>query len=468
VASEGIDQADETDRPGERPNVLFFHVDNLGFGELSCYSGGPFRGAWTGRIDAFAKQGFRLTNYAPEAQCTPTRSALMTGRHAIRSGTHSVPVGAPGSWGLVRWEKTLGDLLSEGGYSCAVYGKWHVGEGPGRWPTDKGFEEWYGPPRTYDEALWPTDPWYDPRRDPQSRMVQIKKGEPDVTEGEQLTLELRRDCDVEYLKQASEFMRRTAAEGSPFFVYFNHSLMHMPVIPREEFKGKTGQGDWADSLVELDSDFGFLLDLLDELEISENTLVVFAGDNGPEDVLLWRGTPGYWEGSYFAGGEGNLRTPCIVRWPGHVAENRVSDEIMHVTDWFTTILHAAGLSEPADRVIDGVNQLAWLAGSQDSSAREGYIFWMGPEMYGIKWRNFKLVLVEQKYSSDPAGKLSAPRIINLVSDPQEREAVAVPYLHSWTAFHFNRILGEFRASTQREPPIPAGAPLEYVPAAKAE
>ncbi len=109
-------------------------VDNLGFGELRCYSGGPFRGTWTRRIDAFTGQGFRLTNYAPEAQCTPTRSALLTGRHAIRSGNHSVPLGAPGGWGLVTWEKTLGDLLTEAGYRCAVYGR-HVGEGPGRWPA---------------------------------------------------------------------------------------------------------------------------------------------------------------------------------------------------------------------------------------------------------------------------------------------------------------------------------------------
>ena len=91
----------------DRPNILFFHVDNLGFGELSCYSGGPFRGARTERIDAFAAEGFRLTNYCPESQCTPTRSALLTGRHAIRSGTHSVPLGAPGGWGLVAWEKRL-------------------------------------------------------------------------------------------------------------------------------------------------------------------------------------------------------------------------------------------------------------------------------------------------------------------------------------------------------------------------
>jgi arylsulfatase len=301
-----------------------------------------------------------------------------------------------------------------------VYGKWHVGEGPGRWPTDKGFEEWYGPPRTYDEALWPTDPWYQPGRDPESRMVEIKKGEQDVTEGERLTLDVRRDCDVEYLRRATAFIKRTAETGTPFFVYFNHSLMHMPVIPRAEFKGKTGQGDWADSLVELDSDFGALLDLLDELKVAENTLVVFAGDNGPEEVLLWRGSPGYWEGSYFAGGEGNLRTPCIVRWPGRVPGGRVSNEIMHVTDWFTTILRAAGLSEPEDREIDGVNQLDWLTGQQESPARDGYVFWMGPEVYGVKWRNFKLALIEQKYSTDPVGKLSLPRVT--ISSPTRRSA----------------------------------------------
>ena len=207
----------------ERPNILFFHVDNLGFGELSCYSGGPFRGTWTRRIDAFAGQGFRLTNYAPEAQCTPTRSALLTGRHAIRSGNHSVPLGSSDSWGLVAWEQTLGDLLSGAGYGCAVYGKWHVGEGPGRWPTDKGFEEWYGPPRTYDESLWPDDPWYDPQRDPVSRMVEIRRGDQDVTEGDQLTLDVRRDCDREYLRRASAFIRAKSGQGVPFFVYFNHS-----------------------------------------------------------------------------------------------------------------------------------------------------------------------------------------------------------------------------------------------------
>lgn len=447
----------------KRPNILFFHVDNLGFGELSCYSGGPFRGATTARIDAFADEGLRLTNYCPESQCTPTRSALLTGRHAVRSGTHSVPFGAPGGWGLVAWEKTIADLLDAAGYACAAYGKWHVGEGRGRWPTDKGFQEWYGPPRTYDEALWPTDPWYDPERDPVSRMLEIRRGEPDVTEGAQLTLETRRDCDLEYLRRAERHIRGTVAAGAPFFVYFNHSLMHLPVIPREEFKGRTRQGDWADSLVELDADFGTLLDLLDELSVADDTLVVFAGDNGPEETLLWRGTPGYWEGSYFAGGEGNLRTPCIVRWPGRVAPERVSDDIMHVTDWFTTLLRAAGVAAPSDRVIDGLDQLDWLTGRSAASARDGYIYWMGQEAYGAKWRNFKLVLVVQKYLTDAPAKLATPRLINLTIDPQEREPNSLPYGHSWTITHFNRLFDAYAASVAREPLIPAGAPLGHRP-----
>jgi arylsulfatase len=239
--------------------------------------------------------------------------------------------------------------------------------------------------------------------------------------------------------------------------------MHMPVIPREQFKGATGQGDWADSLLQLDTDFGTLLDLVDELGLADDTVVVFAGDNGPEEVVLWRGTPGYWEGSYFSGSEGNLRTPCIVRWPGHVPTGAASNDLMHVTDWFTTLLCAAGAEEPADRVIDGVNQLPWLTGQQESSLRDGYIYWMGSEMYGVKWRDFKLALVAQKYSTDEVGKLSAPRIINLVADPQEREPFNLPYMHSWTVAHFNRLLGEYHASVEREPPIPQGAPLNFVP-----
>ena len=146
-----------------RPNIVFFHVDNLGMGELGCYGGGIVRGAATRRTDDFAREGLQLWHYIAEPQCTPSRSALLTGRHAIRSGTHSVP--REGSYGLVAWERTIADVLSEAGYATACLGKWHVGSEEGRWPTDHGFDEWYGPPRSYDESRWFENPWYDPDRD---------------------------------------------------------------------------------------------------------------------------------------------------------------------------------------------------------------------------------------------------------------------------------------------------------------
>jgi hypothetical protein len=296
-------------------------------------------------------------------------------------------------------------------------------------------------------------------------MVEIKRGDSDVTETEQLTLEVRRDCDVEYVSRASAFIRAKAQEDQPFFVYFNHSMLHMPVIPRTEFLGRTGEGEWADSLLELDQDFGSRLFSICSTSWIWPTTRSWSspGDNGPEEVLLWRGTPGYWEGSYFSGSEGNLRTPCIARWPEKIPSGQVSDDIMHVTDWFTTLLRAAGTNEPSDRQIDGMNQLPWLLGENQSSRRDGYIYWMGPEMYGVKWRNFKLVLISQKYSTDAVEKLSSPRIVNLTVDPKEREPLNLPYMHSWTVSHFNRLISAFHASAEREPLVPLGSPLEFIP-----
>ncbi len=239
--------------------------------------------------------------------------------------------------------------------------------------------------------------------------------------------------------------------------------MHIPVVPRDEYKGKSGQGDWADSLLQLDGDFGDILDKLDELGISENTIVVFAGDNGNEEMILNRGTGGYWEGSYFTGMEASLRTPCLVRWPGKISSGVESNEIVHVTDWFTTLLTMAGIEVPIDREIDGIDQSPFFFGEQEESNREGFIFWNGEKMYGVKWRNFKMALVQQKYFTDPALPLGFPHIVNLVTDPKEREPYNPVHLHTWTMAHFGRLIKEFQESVAREQPIPAGAPLDFVP-----
>jgi arylsulfatase len=462
-----VAQAQQQSRPAPSgpPNIVYFLVDNLGYGELGCYGGGILRGADTKRIDAFATEGMKLLNFAPEAQCTPSRSALMTGRYAIRSGNHTVAL--PGEeGGLVAWERTMGDILSARGYATACVGKWHIGESPGRWPTDRGFDEWYGPPRTWDEALWPADPWYDPRRDGVSNMLEARKGDREPRPVKQLDLDVRRDVDGEFLARAKAFMKRSVEAGKPFYLYFNHSLMHMPTIPRLEFKGKSAQGDWADCLLELDADFGAVLDTLKELGVDNNTIVVFSGDNGPEELETWRGHPGFFDGSYFTGMEGSLRTPCMVRYPGRAPPGRQSNEIVHITDMFTTLLRWAGADVPSDRVIDGLDQRAFLEGKQDSSARDGFPYWMADTLYGVKWRNFKMAFYLQKTLTEPALKLATPHVINLTVDPKERKAIDLPYIHSWTAAHFGRIMKDFAQSVAREPLIPAGAPLDHVPKRK--
>jgi arylsulfatase len=138
-----------------KPNIVFILTDNLGYGELGCYGGGILRGAPTPRIDELAAQGMRLLNFNVEAQCTPSRSALMTGRFAIRSGTYEVPIGGAPE-GLIPWEVTIADLLSAQGYATGMWGKWHLGSEEERLPTHHGFDEWYGIPRSYDEAMWPS------------------------------------------------------------------------------------------------------------------------------------------------------------------------------------------------------------------------------------------------------------------------------------------------------------------------
>src|SRR5262245_61239446 len=137
------------------PNIVFMFMDNLGYGELGAYGGGILRGAPTPRIDKLASQGMRLLNFNVESQCTPSRSALMTGRFPIRSGTYKVPLGR-GADGLTLWEITIAELLSAKGYATGTWGKWHLGSAEARFPTHQGFDEWYGIPRTYDEAMWPS------------------------------------------------------------------------------------------------------------------------------------------------------------------------------------------------------------------------------------------------------------------------------------------------------------------------
>lgn len=301
-----------------QPNIVFILTDNLGYGELGVYGGGILRGAPTPRIDKLASEGTRLLNFNVEAQCTPSRSAFITGRFSIRSGTYEVPIGGDAD-GLTLWEVTIAELLSGQGYATGMWGKWHLGSAKERFPTNQGFDEWYGIPRTYDEAMWPslnqtTGMWPSVGNEqgwsasvvPAEQIYEARKGEKPRSVGV-LDLEARRTMEAEITDRAVAFIKRNASAGKPFYAYISSSLVHMPTLPHPEFAGKTGNGDWADCLAEMDYRTGQILDAIKDVGIEDNTLVVFTSDNGPEATDPWQGDSGPWRGTYFTAMEASLR-----------------------------------------------------------------------------------------------------------------------------------------------------------------
>lgn len=444
------------------PNIVFILMDNLGYGEPGCYGGGMLRGAPTPRIDRLASEGMRLTNFNVEAQCTPSRSAIMTGRFSIRSGTQSVPIGG-GLDGLTQWEVTIAELLSSVGYRTACFGKWHLGSEDGRLPNDQGFDEWFGIARTTDEAFWPTDAAARAAGVPMTHMMEGRKGEKS-RELEVYDLDQRRLIDAEITRRAIDFMKRSASTGKPFYVYIPFTLVHFPTLPNPKFAGKTGHGDFPDALAEMDSHVGEILDAIDALRLRDRTLVIFTSDNGPEATYPWQGSSGPWRGYYFTHMEGSLRTPFIARWPGHAVAGRVSDEIVHEVDTFSTLAKIGGAAIPQDRAIDGVDMSAFLFGQSEHSGRDGFPVFVADRLEAVKWRNWKIAFYEEErdWWTVPA-KLGVPKAFDLITDPKE-EYPEEGLRHTWSAGPAIRIVADFEASLKRFPPIAPGTPDPYAPA----
>jgi arylsulfatase A-like enzyme len=455
-----------------KPNIVFMLVDNLGYGELGCYGGGILRGAPTPRIDGLATEGMRLLNFNVEAQCTPSRSALMTGRFSIRSGTYEVPIGGAPE-GLTQWEITIAELLSSKGYATGMWGKWHLGSVEERLPTNQGFDEWYGIPRSYDEGLWPslnqTNSMWPSVGNKQGWNANVNHAEPiyEARKGEKakvvatLDVEKRRGMEKEITDRAIEFIKRNAKLNKPFYAYVSFSMVHLPTIPSVEFAGKTGNGDWADCLAEMDYRTGQILDAIKEAGIENNTIVIFTSDNGPEGTHPWEGDSGPWRGTYFTAMEASLRTPFIIRWPGKIPANHISNEIVHIVDTYTTLAHAGGAEIPKDRAIDGVDQMDFFTGKQDSSNRISFPVFVSNQLYAVKWRNWKIHLVWQERIYDPPQKLPLPKLIDLLRDLKEERDVAA--YNTWVMEPMFQVVAEFEGSVKKYPLIKAGTPDPYVP-----
>lgn len=444
-----------------RPNIVFVLADNLGWGELGCYGGGILRGAPTPRIDALAAQGLRLTNFNVESDCVPTRSALMTGRHPIRTGAlQSVPSGLP--QGITPWEITLAQLLSSQGYATAIHGKWHLGDRPGRYPTDRGFDEWFGIPRTTNESMFTSTPGFDAAVVPMPYVMQARHGET-ATNVAVYDLEFRRKIDAQLVERSIDFMQRQVAAKQPFFAYVPLTQLHYPTLPHHEFAGKTGAGDFADAMLEMDARVGQISDFIEKNGLSDSTVFIFASDNGPEFRRPWRGTAGPWSGTYHTAMEGALRVPFILRWPGRVPA-RVSNEIVHVTDIYTTLAKIGGATLPDDRPIDGVDQSDFFLGKSEKSAREGFVYYIKDELRAAKWRDWKMHMVWEAEPNTGPLHLETPWVFNLTQDPKEQTDVGTQ--NSWVRRPLRVLIQDFQQSLKQHPPIPPGAPDDYRPAAK--
>lgn len=455
-----------------QPNIVFMLVDNFGYGDLGSYGGGVIRGVPTPKLDQLAAQGMRLTNFNVEPECTPSRSALLTGRMPIRSGTSAVEL-MGGLQGMTPWEYTLAELLSDQGYTSASFGKWHLGDVEGRYPTDQGFDEWYGFPHSSNAPLRELQPGYDVKLAGPEGIYAGKKGGKSRRVAD-YDLAMRPLFDREVTDRAVEYIDKNADSGHPFFLYLPYSLPHSPPLPHPDFD-RRGYSDYQNALAEIDHNAGRVIDAVDEAGIADNTIVVFASDNGPETMagigIQYGGQSdsGPFRGEFPSAWEGAIRVPAIIRWPGHTQAGRVSNEIVSILDFYRSFAQVAGGVDqiPDDRPIDSIDQSEFLFGKQHKSNREHLLIFHGKDLLAVKWRNYKVHFQVRVPSTGPvvqAGqgvvtsthqRLGIPYIFDLENDPKELWNINAA--NNWLSQAMAPILKDYAVSTHRYPNVKPGA-----------
>ncbi|MGC1178372.1 MAG: arylsulfatase [Methyloceanibacter sp.] len=465
-----------------KPNVVFILADNVGYGDLGPYGGGELRGAATPRIDQLAREGLRLTQYLVEPGCTPSRAALMTGQYSIRNGLSLIIV--PGSEStLSKSAVTMGELFKGAGYATAIFGKWHLGAEPQSLPTAHGFDEFYGIPpdiswdsATYVDTITMTHSINAPpdellAKGPQ--IVEAVAGGP-LRTVKPYTREVRAEIDNELVAKSIDFMKRQTAAGKPFFLYLPFSMGHFPNLPSKQFAGKSRIGQYGDKLMEGDFHVGQIMDTLKELGVDDNTLLVFASDNGPQGETARemgnQGTPdmgnsGPFRGELGEATEGSIRTFCFVRWPGKVKRGTSSYAMFSIMDFFPTFARLIGSKIPTDRPIDGVDQTDVLFGKSETGNGDSLLTFIGADMVAVRWKQWRMYLTdvhptgigpqrEPGMFSASAPMAGYPKLYNIEMDPHEDLQVGA--LFGWAAGPALEVVEKYKETLKQYPNPPAG------------
>jgi arylsulfatase len=449
-----------------KPNVICILVDNVGWGDFGVYGGTTP----TPRIDKMAGEGVRFNNYNVEAQCTPSRSALITGRHPVRSGTTSVPLPGQGLAGLAPWEFTLAELFSGAGYATALYGKWHLGEVEGRLPNDQGFDEWWGIKNSWDEAGYTAWPLFKESGMEVPMIWEGKKGEASKPVMP-LDMNVRPIVDEKYIvPKTIEYIKRNAAAKKPFFVYVGYSEMHPPAVANPDFAGTSTKrgGLYADIIGEMDFRVGQILDAVKDAGIDDNTIVILSSDNANGGFVphLGPGSNGPWRGNFpNTPFEGSHRVPALIRWPGKVPAGVVTQEIFAAVDWLPTLAAMVGASHlvPKDRPLDGLDASAFMLGKSETTGRDSYMFFgMDGGLMSVKWKTCKVIF---RYTPSPPALAvehayitpQFPMFYDLTSDPHEDNNLLYSDLTcGWMMEPVFKIIGEFERTVKQYPNIKVG------------
>lgn len=441
-----------------KPNIVVIWGDDVGWNNPSCYNRGMM-GYKTPNIDRIANEGGLFTDWYGQQSCTAGRAAFITGQSPFRTGL--LKVGLPGAKeGLSVKDPTLAELLKNHGYSTAQYGKNHLGDLDEMLPTNHGFDEFFGnlyhlnAEEEPEHPDYPKDPEFKKKFGPRGVIKSSADGQ--IEDTGPLTKKRMETVDDEITAGAIDYMERMAKSEKPFFLWWNSTRMHVNTHLKPESKDVTGLGIYADGMVEHDKHVGQILDKIDELGLTENTIVMYSSDNGAECFSWPDGGSTPFRNEKNSNWEGGYRVPCVIRWPGVIKPGSVINEIFSHEDMVPTLLAAAGESDVKEKLLtghqangrdfkvhlDGYNMLPFLKGEVKESPRKEFFYWTDDgSLCNLRYNRWKLVFMEQRAHGfavwqEPMVTLRVPKLFCLRTDPFERADHEAEKYNMW---RFDRV-----------------------------